>query len=134
MSDQRNSWLNEGEPNTEDVEVSTFMKDRKVRNNFYIFAIAWTVTTFNNFLLQFLVNTYELVYPSALGLSTAEFIGFLYGSVIFSVFGLKSALFICYGVSAIGACLMLFYGIHDQASYIFPNLVILTKVGFACSI
>ena len=51
LSDQRNSWLNEGEPNTEDVEVSTFMKDRKVRNNFYIFMIAWTVTTFNNFLL-----------------------------------------------------------------------------------
>lgn len=63
--------------------MSEHTKDRRVRNNFYIFIIAWTVTTFNNFLLQFLVNTYELVYPSALGLSCAEFIGFLFGSILF---------------------------------------------------
>ena len=109
-------------------------EDPVVKRNLFIFICAWTVTTFNNFLLSFLVNTYELVYASALSLSASEIISFLYGSALWFIFGLKRALFICYGLAALGGVLLMVYGIHDQSSPLFPILILFTKLGLGCSI
>ena len=81
-----------------------------------------------------MVNTYELVYANALSLSAAEIISFLYGSALWFIFGLKKALFICYGLALIGGLLLMVYGIHDQSSPLFPNLILITKLGLGCSI
>ena len=59
LSDKKSSYLQEAEPMDNDIPISEFMKDTTVRVNFIIFIVAWTVTTFNNFMMQFLVNTYE---------------------------------------------------------------------------
>ena len=116
------------------VPLSEITESLEVKRNFFIFLCAWTVTTFNNYLLMFLVNTYELVYASALSLSVGELISFLYGSILFICFGFKGALFLCYAVAALGGMLLLVYGIHDQSSPIFPNLILVTKLGLGCSI
>ena len=133
LSEKKATFLNEPEP-VEDVPISEITKDPIVKRNLIIFICAWIVTTFNNFLLQFLINTYELVYISALGLSFAEVIAFLFGSVLFIVFGLKGALYICYGLAGLGGLSLMLYGIHDQSSPLFPGLIVVTKLGIGCSI
>ena len=78
LSDENARFLKEPAGKSIEASYAQLTKDPTVKTNLIIFICAWTVTTFNNFLLQFLVNTYELVYPSALGLSVAELIGFLF--------------------------------------------------------
>ena len=112
LSDQKATFMRESNVANEEVPISEMTKDPTVKRNLIIFICAWIVTTFNNFLLQFLVNTYELVYISALCLSLAEFIGFLFGSLLFILFGLKGALFICYGLAGLGGLSIMLYGIH----------------------
>ena len=133
LTDQKATYL-EPELNDGDVTLAELLHEPIVKTNLIIFICAWTVTTFSNFLLQFLVNTYELVYISALGLSIADLIGFLFGSLLFFNFGLKGALYICYGLTAIGGLSLMFYGIHHQESPLFPLLIIIAKFGIGCSI
>ena len=126
--------MRESHITNQDVPLSEMTKDSTVKRNLIIFICAWTVTTFNNSLLMFLVNTYELVYFSALFLSLAEFVSFLYGSILFFMFGSRGALFLCYGLAGLGGLSIMLYGIHHQSSPIFPSLIALTKLGIGCSI
>ena len=74
--------------------------------------IAWTVTSFNYYLIMFLANTFEQVYVTALFLSLADIIAYAIGGVLVKKFGAKRTLFISYTTASIGGVLILVYGLQ----------------------
>ena len=88
---------------------------------------------FNWYLVQFLVNTFDEVYLSAIGSSVSDIIGYLFGGVLFYKFGTKASLFISFAISTIGGIAILCYGVDNSGSPLFSILVFLAKFGISCA-
>lgn len=51
--------------------------------------VVWLLTSFNYYLIQFLVNTFEQIYTTAIFSSISEMIGIVAGGALFNAFGVK---------------------------------------------
>ena len=91
--------------------------------------MAWLAVAFNYYLLLYLLNTFEMIYLSAIGNACSDLIGYAIGGYIFNICSLKMSLFIPFLVSSIGGILLLTYGLENQSSWIFPFLILLAKLG-----
>merc|ERR1712087_290522 len=83
--------------------------------------------------IQFLINTFDQVYTSAIGSSISEILAYAFAGVLYQVSGIKSSLFLSFGIAFIGGIAILAYGLANPQSLIFPVLVIVAKFGIACS-
>ena len=75
--------------------------------------MAWLAVAFNYYLLLYLLNTFEMIYLSAIGNAVSDLIGYAIGGYIFNVCELKMSLFLPFLVSAIGGILLLSYGLDN---------------------
>ena len=93
----------------------------------------WLSVSFNWYLLQFLVNTFENIYATGLGASASDIVAYALSGLIYEKLGIKLTIAICYASSTIGGLIILFYGLSHQETWIFPILITLTKFGISCS-
>lgn len=93
----------------------------------------WLTTSFNFYLIQFLINTFDQVYTSAIGSSVSEITAYACSAIIYSVLGINRSLFFSFGVAFCGGSALLAYGLAHQQSFIFPVLVLVSKFGIACA-
>ena len=62
-------------------------------------------------MLNFLVNTFENVYVTALGSSASDIIAYIVSGWIYERIGIKMTMAISYGSSSIGGLIIIFYGL-----------------------
>jgi len=93
----------------------------------------WLSTSFNFYLIQFLINTFEQVYLSAIGSATSEILAYVFAGALYQLVGLKSSLFISFGIAFSGGCALLTNGLNHPESLLFPIQVLVAKFGIACS-
>lgn len=93
--------------------------------------IVWLATSFNYYLIQFLINTFEQVYWTAIFSSISEIMGYFTGACLLNKLGVRASLSVSFGLAFIGATLLLFYGLDHQESNLFPVLVLIAKFGIA---
>ena len=71
----------------------------------------WLTTNFDYFLVQFLVNTFDQVYITAIASSMSDILAFVTSGYIYWLIGTRATLSISFGVSTIGGLVILFYGL-----------------------
>ena len=91
----------------------------------------WLVTSFNYYLIQFLINTFKQVYTSAVLSSISEIIGTACGGSLYTMYGLKQGMTMSFALALLGSLLILGYGLTHQESFLFPFFVLLAKLGIS---
>ena len=93
----------------------------------------WLSTSFNFYLIQFLINTFEQVYLSAIGSAASEVLAYVFAGALYQMVGLKASLFLSFGIAFSGGCSLLSFGLAHPESLMFPIQVLVAKFGIACS-
>ena len=94
-----------------------------------VLPFVWLSASFNYYLIQFLVNTFEDVYVTGIGSGLADIIANTVSSIAFEKFGIKATISVGMGSSAVGGLVILFYALQHQTSWTFPLLVMFAKFG-----
>ena len=113
--------------------IRSFLEQRPILINLVVLSLAWTVTVFNWYLVQFLVNTFDEVYLSAIGSAVSDIIGYTFGGILFYRFGIQASLMISFAVATLGGVAILLYGVDNSGDAIFSILVFLAKFGISCA-
>ena len=79
--------------------------------NLSIMTTLWLITSFNYYLIQFLVNTFKQIYTTAVCSSVSEIIGIAAGGALYNIYGLKASLSMSFSLALVGACCLLVYGL-----------------------
>ena len=116
---------------TEAPSCMYFLKQNDLLINLGIMMVIWMVVLYNYTLIQFLVNTFDSIYPSAIASSISDIIGYLIGGWLFYKLGIRVSLGISFVISIIGAILVTVIGFRHESSWIFPILVAISKLGIS---
>ena len=106
-----------------------WLRHRKICINVGIMTFMWLSGSFNYYLIQFLINTFEEVYVTAIGSSVSDIIANVISAIVFERVGIRGTLSAANAWSTLGGVVVLFYGLHHQQSWTFPIIVMLTKFG-----
>ena len=79
--------------------------------NLAVMTSCWLVTSFNYYLIQFLINTFKQVYTSAVLSSVSEIIGTAFGGSLYAMYGLKQGMTMSFALALFGSLLILGYGL-----------------------
>jgi uncharacterized membrane protein len=114
-----------------------------VLRNLLIMSFAWMATSFNYYMVGFLIKYFPgSIYINGVMSSISELIAYALGGVVYEKLGVKPSLVLCYMLSAVGGLLILVYEEEtqffstepkDAPDWIFPMLVIIAKFGIACT-
>jgi len=111
--------------------MSYYLGQRSVRVNLMIMACVWLITSFNYYLIQFLVNTFDQIYTTAVFSSVSEMVGIVAGGAFYTNLGIKSSLSLSFSLALFGAILILLYGLQHQDSIYFPLFILIAKFGIS---
>lgn len=89
----------------------------------------WLITSFNYYLIQFLINTFDQIYTTAVFSSISEIVGIVAGGALYSSLGIKASISFSYSLALLGAVLVLGYGLAHQDSWLFPVFILIAKFG-----
>ena len=95
--------------------------------------VIWLTSSFDYFLIAYLVNTFKKVYISALCSSFSEIIAYAVSGIMYEKMGARSTLASSFGISLIGGIIILAYGLSHQDNWSFFLLVLFAKFGIASS-
>ena len=94
-----------------------------------IMMLVWLITSFNYYLIQFLINTFDQIYTTAIFSSISEVIGIFAGGALYQYCGVRGSLSISFGLALFGATLILLYGLAHQDLWVFPVMILIAKFG-----
>lgn len=73
----------------------------------------WFAASFNDYLIMFLLTSFDQVYVSVFASSMSDIIGYLIAGFILKFLGLKKTLFCGFGSATIGGLIILFFGLRN---------------------
>ena len=75
-------------------------------------AVVWFATSFNYYLIQFLLSTFKDEYIASDASATSDILAFAVSGVIFHYLGVKITFFLCFSTATVGGLLILAYGLQ----------------------
>ena len=108
-----------------------YLRQRSIIINLIVMSIIWFSTSFNYYLLSFLISTFENVYPSALLSSCAEITAYAVAGLLYRRAGLKISISLSFLIGLIGGLLILFIGLKDESAWYFSLFVLVCRFGMA---
>lgn len=91
----------------------------------------WLVTSFNYYLIQFLINTFKQIYTTAIFSSISEIVGIVAGGALYQYYGVKGSLSLSFFIATVGAMAIVGYGLAHQESWLFPLFILVAKFGIS---
>lgn len=79
--------------------------------NLVVMTTCWLVTSFNYYLIQFLINTFKQVYETAILSSISEMVGIAAGGSLYAKMGLKMSLSMSFAMAFVGSLMIIGYGL-----------------------
>lgn len=73
--------------------------------------MVWLAASFDYYLINFLVNTFEQVYLSALLSGMSEIVAYLCGGILYARFGLKASIASSFTLASVAGVVILFVGL-----------------------
>ena len=110
-----------------------YLRQCTILTNLVVVTLIWLTCSFDFYLIQFLVNTFEQVYLSGIGSSLSDLLGYSTGGILSTKLGVKGAFLSGFTLATCGGLVILFYGLAHQSSPIFPVLVLVAKYGIGVS-
>ena len=93
------------------LSVSYFLKQRWICINLFVMTVVWLATSFDSYLLQFLVATFKSEFKSGIGLGIADIGAFTAAGFVYQKLGAKVSLIGAYTVATISGIVILSYGL-----------------------
>ena len=93
--------------------------------------VVWTTTSFNFYLLYYLVNSFERVYQIALFISIADICAYITGSILVTKVSARQTLVFSFSLAALGGFLLLTYGLRHEDTTWFSLLFFVSRFGIA---
>ena len=116
--------------NSKKLSVEEFKKKHFARH-FFILIIVTICVQSNFFLLSYLTNLFTQVYTTAVCAAISMATGFLFSGWLLERVGLRVSFFIGSAVASSGGLCLLFFGLHNQDSLIFPVLFLFSFMGIS---
>ena len=113
--------------------MASFLRQKKILTNLLIMMVIWLVSSFDYFLIAYLVNTFKKVYLSALCSSVSEIVAYAVSGIVYEKYGARNTLASSFGISLVGGVIILVYGLNHQDNWSFFLLVLFAKFGIASS-
>jgi len=88
-----------------------FLKQRRIQINLGIMMVVWLASSFDYYLILFLVNSFKRVYACAFASSISEFVAYATSGILFAKFGAKISFSCSFASSFIGGVVILAYGL-----------------------
>ena len=108
-----------------------FLRQRRVLINLIIMCCLWLTFSVNYWLINFLVNTFDQVYTSALASSVSDFTATLLGAYVYHLIGARISFSGFFLWSCIGGIIIIAYGLNHQESWSFTFLILFAKFGIS---
>ena len=106
-----------------------FLKQKKILINVCLMAFLWVAGSFNYYLIQFLINTFQAIYVTGIVSSMSDIVANSIGAYVFEKIGIKKCISGSQALSTVGGLLVLTYGLSHDKSWTFPVLVMISKFG-----
>ena len=103
-----------------------FLRQRRILANLLIMMVVWLSSAFGNYLLLYLVNTFEKVYVTAIASSLASQAGYAVSGAYYMKFGARVTFVSSFGLSLAGGVVILAYGLSHQEDWSFTLLFLIT--------
>lgn len=110
-----------------------WLSQPKILTNFIAMSFIWLIASFNFYLIQFLLTSFEQVYLSTIFSCISDMLGYGTGGAIFAAIGVKKTQVSGFSIATIGGLIILFYGLKHEGSYGFLFLIMLAKYGTTLS-
>ena len=89
-----------------------FLRQRKILTNLLVMSFIWLSVSFNWYLIQFLINTFDEVYVTAIGSSIADIVANTISAYFYERYGIKSNISAANAACTIGGFVILFYALQ----------------------
>ena len=110
-----------------------YLRQKRILQNLAIMAVVWLATSFNYYLIMYLVNTFDRVYQSGIMSSMSEILAILVSGIIYRHVGIRGSISLAFGLALLGGAIIIFYGLQHESSWVFLLLVLAAKFGIAAS-
>lgn len=101
--------------------------------NLIVMTLIWLTCSFNFYLIQFLLTSFNQVYISTIFSCVSDMVGYSTGGLIFAQLGVKKTQLLGFSIATIGGLIILFVGLKHQDSWVFPVLIFFAKYGVTLS-
>ena len=91
--------------------MASFLRQKKILSNLLIMMVIWLTSSFDYFLIAYLVNTFKKVYLSALCSSVSEIVAYAVSGIVYEKIGARNTLASSFGISLVGGVIILAYGL-----------------------
>ena len=115
------------------LPLKFWLKQKRIVINLVVMAFVWLTCSFNFYLIAFLLTSFEQVYLTTLFSCISDMTAYASGGIIFGYLGVKKTQILGFSISTLGGLLILFIGLNNQESLLFPVLVMFAKIGVALS-
>lgn len=106
-----------------------FLRQKKILTNVCIMAFLWMAGSFNYYLIQFLINTFQAIYITGIVSSISDIVANSIAAYVFEKIGVRKCISGSQALATIGGLLVLTYGLQHDQSWTFPLLVMMSKFG-----
>ena len=106
-----------------------YLRQRKILSNLLIMMVIWLSSSFDYYLIMYLVNTFKKVYVSAVASSLSEMVAYAVSGAYYMKLGARLTFISSFGLSIVGGIIILAYGLNHQDDWSFVILVLITKFG-----
>ena len=95
--------------------------------------IIWLTCSFNFYLIQFLLTSFEDVYMTTIFSCISNMAAYATGGIIYSRLGVKKTQLLGQAIALIGGIIILTIGLQNEDSWFFPVLIMFANFGVALS-
>jgi hypothetical protein len=75
--------------------------------------MVWLTCSFNFYLIQFLINTFDQIYLTAIGSSCSDLLGYSTGGIFRNYLGIKTTFITGFTWATVGGLIIIFYGLDN---------------------
>jgi len=94
----------------------------------------WLTTSFNFYLIQYLLTSFEQVYITTIYSSISDMVGYVSAAFIFTCLGVKKTQLLGFSIASLGGLAIMIFGLSHQDYWYFPLMVLFAKYGVALSL
>jgi len=113
--------------------LSYWLKQKRILINLVVMTLFWLTTSFNFYLIQFLLTSFEQVYLTTIYSCASDMLAYVSAALVFKCLGVKKSQLLGFTIASLGGVIILIFGLSHQDYWYFPVMVLFAKYGVTLS-
>ena len=115
------------------LPLKFWLKQKRILINLIVMTIVWLTCSFNFYLIQFLLTSFEQVYLSTILSCLSDMFSYAIGGTLLNWVGVRKAQVLGQSIASVGGIIILIFGLSHQEAWFFPVMVFFAKMGISLS-